>query len=1103
MNTISSIPSYIISELLTPSQKSTLSFLPKGVLQNIIISQLIVEDDVLSIKIAQIVLNILENCPQQHSQVINSFLVDVLQETTTKTQITLNKISKIIENGFFDDFFLGLSNPKKESLASDILYQRVDQFYVKKLPLLIKKKQLELSEQKEKESSAITLMQNYQQIQSCQSYCHLPKILESYLNLFKNSQEWIKEIFKHLIKQLNTDYQLKFKESEKLELVKLISQIFVFFSTYTIICYSTEDLDEFLVKTCQLKNSSGEEFLGYFFKSLKRQNNCSLFEIIKILNFLNLISKENTFYKFLDEWQQTSFDWNFLFSLLEKEMIQKEVISDFLTEDITRRLERFKDDPTVTVPIKAHEINLLNNYYQIVINFCKTYQQLSFNELITIAHEIRNKALKNSITEEDKLCLLALGCLALKIQFYAPYSTQILAALSLLIGDNSRQAQVKTGEGKSFIIALWIFVTAMQCRAVDVITSSRYLASRDQAKFNDFFKRCGISTSHICYEDKKSNHFQAQVLYGPAVDFEFAWMSDRISGGKLFEARLSTPYISRNFDCVCIDESDNLLIDSASNQAISSYPSDTSVEWIYAPILFFVKDLVEQKNYSLIQLIININLLKEYLKKYLSEDHKKKCQALPEEQLVNWLKCAFHALVELKENHHYVIKKQKNESGQNKSEIQIIDVQTGRISEDSRWGNGVHEFLEIKHDIKVKKENLTPLSISHAIFYKFYLKISALTGTAERNQTQSIYEIESFDIPSHFPLKRQDAPPIITTTAEEYFSCILALIKQCVSSKRPVLVLCETIKESEYLAQLICKQQLKCQLLNETQEALEHLVIKQAGQSGKITVATNVAGRGTDIVLAEESLKNGGLQVLLTFYPDSERVENQAIGRAGRQGQVGSSQMIIHKQMEKIKTLIGNQLDFLSNEKLLILLNQFRKTKETQQAKLVLSKLKFERFHADLTSQFFENFRMWSEQVENDEFLERISNKLCLIKLNPKKIIDFNSLAEADLVIAKEFKNLLLVPKTEMLDWKVFLQSLSKRISHQILTNWSIHFFKPTHQELNKLNNNSMSNPVIIYEKIKNTLKENQDKWDKYLNKNGLGLFIYLKEITSIDISIK
>lgn len=1068
------------------------------------------------------------------------FFIEFLSVIKAKTETTLQKVLEITKKGFFSDFLNHVDSRKKEYRKPDQIIGIVNDFHTQILPALIIRKENNemISLQPENAQSSLPLQEMHEKLMRCRTYFALPKLAWEFLTLLPLDKKWKNEVYAYFFHLLDVEHNLDFDDFEKSQVCHAIFRLHSPKRKKLFEHCSEIDLREFVNLCVQLKSNEGEEILENYFTSLSQSSDSNINEMMRGLKLLLKQAKNPNFYAFIDQWEMQNYGWSKLFELHKSVAIPLEIeIKNFnVQDDVQQRLHRFKKDPTVTQPLSDSDLQLISRQYQKIDELCHQHDQLEFNQLMNLAHRLRQAARQGAVDEANRLLLIAIGRLAIRLEFKLyPYSTQILALLGLFADGKSRQAQVKTGEGKSMIVALWAFVMAMECRAVDIITSARYLAVRDHDHFAHFFQRCGITTGHICYDGKLPKHFQPQILYGPAFDFEFAWMEDLLYGSKLYEERLKNPIVSRNFDALCVDESDNLLIDAFRNGARMSFPAYEIYDWVYAPILSFV-----DKNMDLVKNDLKeaIPLLRKYLTEQVSEKDQRNCMLLPDKKLKRWMRSARIALTEYSENVHYVIKKKRNAEGQLVKAIQIVDIPTGRISEVCRWEEGIHEFLEVKHDLSVAKESLNPLSISHAVFYPFYKTISALTGTAERFQTREIYQIESFDVPPHRELQRVDLPPLITENRISHLSLIIEQTKKYIGFGRPILILCPTIKETKQLAISMQAEKIEYQLLNEVQEELEHVILSQAGTPGKVTIATNAAGRGTDIILSPESLLNGGLHVLLSFFPDSKRVEDQAIGRAGRQGQPGSSQIILNKEDPEIKVVIDEIEKKLTDEEVMELLSRERESNEKSRASLHFGCAELERFLASKTDVFFKQFRDWADYIDQEEVLETFAQKLSPIKLRSNVKFDFTHVGTADLLLAEECKR-LLTEKPGMVAWKVFLKTkLADRLKKKVLNEWTITFYKPAciqirqnafnirdlkFQIANNIKQNKElwrgQNKEIIYdlvakemlknlhdniETIKNqmtqTFDAHQNNWEKYLVPDGLGLFVYMKDVMGIDL---
>jgi hypothetical protein len=420
--------------------------------------------------------------------------------------------------------------------------------------------------------------------------------------------------------------------------------------------------------------------------------------------------------------------------------------------------------------------------------------------------------------------------------------------------------------------------------------------------------------------------------------------------------------------------------------------------------------------------------------------------------------------------------------------IQIVDLDTGRISAQSRWNAGLHEFLEIKHDIIAQHERITPISLSNTVFYKFYKTISALTGTAERVQTKHLYQIKSFDVPPHRTQKRIDHLPILVDSKAEANLAIVEQILFMKKKERPVLILCSTIKQSEELALEMKKQGIDFHLLNEIQEKDEELILSDSGNPGIVTIATNNAGRGTDIKPSEISLSNGGLHVILTFYPESERVEDQAIGRAGRQGQPGSSQMIITLESHDL----SKKSLRISDEDLLHILSSRRTLKENFEKTYNYKFVESELFLAEKTEVFFLAFQKWSLLFENDVKIDAICNQIKQSIIN-KSTIELPSCNEVDLKLFSEYLKLLST-NTNFFGWKIFLNKVVERMKKKIVNDWVEVIFAPSEKQLRE---NLNDNEKLL--KAKQEIDINFAKFrlyfEQFLNQDGSGILFYLNQI--------
>ncbi len=591
---------------------------------------------------------------------------------------------------------------------------------------------------------------------------------------------------------------------------------------------------------------------------------------------------------FLKEYQEKKCSLEQLSQNLKK---IKEELDKKEEKDLEKLFEEFS---TAEFSLSKEELSSIFERYRKLYEIEKENSNLQ--ELLRKSKEIRKRS---RATPEEELFILAIGRKMMKSKYgIYPYNTQMLATLGLLHYPDhlkGRIAQVYTGEGKSTIIALLALVQAFRGKTVDIVSSSRYLAKRDAEKYACFFREFEIEVSHVCEDRQTKDHFRGQILYGTNFDFEFAWMRDQSSEEK---KRVNGNGQSRPFEVVIVDEVDNLLIDSALHAARIGIPSLVKTSWVYEPIFHFMQELaIVLAGFGLSPL----TSLRKHLSNIENGRYREDLSAIANEQLKRWMGAAHFALHSLQENRQYLVKRmrQKKEEKEKKDkEIVIVDwSNTGRLKEQSRWQSGIHEFLEIKHKISVKEENLTACSLSHPTYFNAYQTICGLTGTIgserERKEVEQTYLIDSFAVPSHRERVRELLEPIFTTSKENHYTKLVEEIQEIQGRGRPILLLCETIQDTIDFSQHLTEKEIPHQLLNEAQGKEEDLSLAVAGHPKMVTIATNTAGRGTDILVHRASLARGGLHVVFAFFPANQRVEAQGFGRAGRQGQKGSGRLIL------------------------------------------------------------------------------------------------------------------------------------------------------------------------------------------------------------------
>ena len=507
------------------------------------------------------------------------------------------------------------------------------------------------------------------------------------------------------------------------------------------------------------------------------------------------------------------------------------------------------------------------------------------------------------------------------------FDVQLIGGMVLHYG---KIAEMRTGEGKTLVSTLPAYLNALSGKGVHVITVNDYLAKRDaewMGRIHNFLGlTVGVNLSQMGHEEKQAA-YAADITYGTNNEFGFDYLRDNMVYQPMER-------VQRSLNYAVVDEVDSILIDEARTPLIISGQAEDNVD-LYYRINDLAPKLVKQEqedgpgDYSVDEKSHQV-LLSE-------EGHEHAEQMLAEAglllpgtslydaaniSLVHHLYAALraHALYHL--DQHYVVQD---------GEVVIVDEFTGRLMSGRRWSDGLHQAVEAKEGVAIQKENQTLASITFQNYFRMYLKLSGMTGTAETEayEFQQIYGLETVVIPPHRPMVREDRMDQVFRTAKEKYQAVINDIKDCQERGQPVLVGTTSIETSEYISNLLEKEKLAHQVLNAKQHAREAEIVAQAGRPKAITIATNMAGRGTDIVLGgsiegefdkirhDESLseeekgkrhdavKNawqpvhdqvlaaGGLHIIGTERHESRRVDNQLRGRAGRQGDAGSSRFYL------------------------------------------------------------------------------------------------------------------------------------------------------------------------------------------------------------------
>ena len=520
------------------------------------------------------------------------------------------------------------------------------------------------------------------------------------------------------------------------------------------------------------------------------------------------------------------------------------------------------------------------------------------------------------------------------------FDVQLLGGLVL---HNGNIAEMRTGEGKTLVATLPVYLNALMGRGVHVVTVNDYLARRDAEWMGKLYNFLGMSVGVIVAglaDQERQLAYAADITYGTNNEFGFDYLRDNMK----FAA---DQRVQRDLFFAVVDEVDSILIDEARTPLIISGPTNDSSE-LYLQVDKIVPSLVRQESEEsegdyfvdekskqvflseeghqhIEELLVNAKLLEPTDSLY----------DVANISLLHHTNASLRAHALFQKNVDYIVRN---------DEIVIVDEFTGRTMPGRRWSEGLHQAIEAKEGVKIQNENQTLASITFQNYFRLYEKLSGMTGTADTEafEFQQIYGLEVVVVPTHKDMIRDDRGDLVYLTLHEKFNAIIDDVVDCVNRGQPVLVGTASIDSSEHLSNLLAKAKIEHQVLNAKQHASESHIIAQAGRPGTVTIATNMAGRGTDIVLGgnveaevedlgedpdslqvdelktnwnrhhETVLQAGGLHIIGTERHESRRIDNQLRGRAGRQGDPGSSRFYLSLEdnlmrifaSDKVRTLM-------------------------------------------------------------------------------------------------------------------------------------------------------------------------------------------------------
>ncbi|PXW91494.1 protein translocase subunit secA [Streptohalobacillus salinus] len=459
-----------------------------------------------------------------------------------------------------------------------------------------------------------------------------------------------------------------------------------------------------------------------------------------------------------------------------------------------------------------------------------------------------------------------------------PFPVQLTGAI-VLHGGNI--AEMKTGEGKTLASTMPAYLNALSGEGVHIITVNEYLADRDAKEMGELFKFLGLTVGlnvNSLTKEQKREAYLADVTYGTNNEFGFDYLRDNMV---LYKEKM----VQRPLNFAIIDEVDSILIDEARTPLIISGSQRKSAN-LYQQANGFVRTLKREEDYTYDEKTKGVQLTEDGITKaenYFSVDNLFDVKHVT---LTHHINQALKAHASMHRDTDYVIEE---------NQVVIVDQFTGRLMKGRRYSDGLHQAIEAKEGLEIQNESMTLASITFQNFFRMYNKLSGMTGTAktEEEEFRNIYNMDVVAIPTNKPIVRDDRPDLIFKTMEGKFKAVTEEIKHRHDNGQPVLVGTVAVETSELISQLLKKRGVPHNVLNAKNHYREADIIENAGQLGSVTIATNMAGRGTDIKLGDGVKAVGGLSVIGTERHESRRIDNQLRGRSGRQGDPGVTQFYL------------------------------------------------------------------------------------------------------------------------------------------------------------------------------------------------------------------
>lgn len=478
------------------------------------------------------------------------------------------------------------------------------------------------------------------------------------------------------------------------------------------------------------------------------------------------------------------------------------------------------------------------------------------------------------------------------------FDVQLMGGIALTQG---KIAEMKTGEGKTLTATLPMYLHGLTGKGAHLVTVNDYLASRDSKWMGAIYEWLGLTvgciTNDISDEDRMAA-YKADITYGTNNEFAFDYLRDNMK----FSLE---DYVQRGHNFCIVDEVDSILIDEARTPLLISGPSEGKSD-LYEMANKIIARLEKDKHFTCEEKSKSAMLTDDGVIKIQEMLKIESLYTMENSVLLHHINQALRANHLFARDVDYVVRE---------NQVIIVDEFTGRLKEGSRWSDGLHQAIEAKEGVKIKQENQTLASITFQNYFRLYSTLAGMTGTAETEAEEfmKIYRLDVIVIPTNMPMVRQDNPDTIYKNSEAKYKAAAGIIEACHKKGQPILVGTTSIEKSEKISEYLNQLKIPHEVLNAKQHEREANIVADAGKPGAVTIATNMAGRGTDIKLTAETKAAGGLYILGTERHESRRIDNQLRGRSGRQGDPGESRFLLSLEDDLMRIFGSQRIQGLMN----------------------------------------------------------------------------------------------------------------------------------------------------------------------------------------------